>query len=26
VIIHRPSELPLPDGIERAADGDVYSL
>jgi hypothetical protein len=26
VIIHRPSELPLPDGIERAADGDVYTL
>jgi hypothetical protein len=26
VIIHRPSELSLPDGIERAADGDVYTL
>jgi hypothetical protein len=26
VIIHRPSELPLPEGIERAADGDVYAL
>jgi ribonuclease BN (tRNA processing enzyme) len=26
VIIHRPSELPLPDGIERASDGDVYTL
>jgi ribonuclease BN (tRNA processing enzyme) len=26
VIIHRPSELSLPDGIERAADGDVYEL
>jgi ribonuclease BN (tRNA processing enzyme) len=26
VIIHRPEELPLPDGIERAADGDVYEL
>jgi hypothetical protein len=26
VIIHRPSELPLPDGIDRAADGDVYTL
>ncbi len=26
VIIHRPDELPLPDGIERAADGDVYEL
>jgi hypothetical protein len=26
VIIHRPSELPLPEGIERAADGDVYTL
>jgi len=24
VIIHRPEELPLPDGGERAADGDVY--
>lgn len=26
VIIHRPDELPLPDGVERAADGDVYEL
>lgn len=26
VIIHRPDELPLPDGLERAADGDVYDL
>ena len=26
VIIHRPDELPLPDGIERAADGDVYDV
>jgi ribonuclease BN (tRNA processing enzyme) len=26
VIIHRPEELPLPDGVERAADGDVYEL
>jgi ribonuclease BN (tRNA processing enzyme) len=26
VIIHRPTELSLPDGIERAADGDVYEL
>jgi hypothetical protein len=26
VIIHRPSELPLPDGIERAADGDTYDV
>ena len=26
VIIHRPEELSLPDGIERAADGDVYEL
>jgi ribonuclease BN (tRNA processing enzyme) len=26
VIIHRPDELTLPDGIERAADGDVYEL
>jgi ribonuclease BN (tRNA processing enzyme) len=26
VIIHRPEELPLPDGIERAVDGDVYEL
>src|SRR5205814_9998275 len=24
VIIHRPDELPLDDGIERASDGDVY--
>jgi ribonuclease BN (tRNA processing enzyme) len=26
VIIHRPDELPLPDGVERASDGDVYEL
>ena len=26
VIIHRPHELPVPDGIEVAADGDVYEL
>jgi ribonuclease BN (tRNA processing enzyme) len=26
VIIHRPHELPVPDGIELAADGDVYEL
>jgi ribonuclease BN (tRNA processing enzyme) len=26
VIIHRPQELSLPDGVERAADGDVYEL
>jgi ribonuclease BN (tRNA processing enzyme) len=26
VIIHRPDELPLPDGIERASDGDVYEI
>jgi ribonuclease BN (tRNA processing enzyme) len=26
VIIHRPDELSLPDGVERAADGDVYEL
>src|SRR2546430_6938646 len=26
VIIHRPVELPLADGIERASDGDVYDL
>jgi ribonuclease BN (tRNA processing enzyme) len=26
VIIHRPDELALPDGIERAADGDVYDV
>jgi ribonuclease BN (tRNA processing enzyme) len=24
VIIHRPDELPLDDGIERACDGDVF--
>jgi ribonuclease BN (tRNA processing enzyme) len=24
VIIHRPDELPLDDGIERAADGDIF--
>jgi len=26
VIIHRPEELPLADGLERAHDGDVYEL
>jgi ribonuclease BN (tRNA processing enzyme) len=26
VIIHRPDELSLPDGVERASDGDVYEL
>jgi ribonuclease BN (tRNA processing enzyme) len=26
VIIHRPDELPLENGIERAADGDVYDV
>jgi ribonuclease BN (tRNA processing enzyme) len=26
VIIHRPNELSIPAGIERAADGDVYEL
>jgi len=26
VIIHRPDELPLADGIERASDGDVFEL
>jgi ribonuclease BN (tRNA processing enzyme) len=26
VVIHRPDELPLPDRIERAADGNVYDL
>jgi ribonuclease BN (tRNA processing enzyme) len=26
VIIHRPHELPVPEGIELAADGDVYEL
>jgi ribonuclease BN (tRNA processing enzyme) len=26
VIIHRPNELPIPAGIERAVDGDVYEL
>jgi ribonuclease BN (tRNA processing enzyme) len=26
VIIHRPDELPIADGIERAADGDVFEL
>ena len=26
VIIHRPEELPLPDGIERASDGDQYEV
>ncbi|HZR96715.1 MAG TPA: MBL fold metallo-hydrolase [Gaiellaceae bacterium] len=26
VVIHRPSELPLADGVERAEDGDVLRL
>jgi len=26
VIIHRPDELPLADGIERASDGDVFTF
>ena len=26
VIIHRPDELPVADGIERASDGDVFEL
>jgi ribonuclease BN (tRNA processing enzyme) len=26
VIIHRPDELPLAEGIERAADGDVFEV
>jgi ribonuclease BN (tRNA processing enzyme) len=26
VIIHRPDELPLDNGIERAADGDVFEI
>jgi ribonuclease BN (tRNA processing enzyme) len=26
VIIHRPDELPVADGIERAADGDEFEL
>ena len=26
VIIHRPQELPLTDGIERASDGDVFEI
>ncbi len=26
VIIHRPDELPLGEGIERASDGDVYVI
>jgi ribonuclease BN (tRNA processing enzyme) len=26
VIIHRPDELPLEGGIERAADGDVFEV
>jgi ribonuclease BN (tRNA processing enzyme) len=26
VVIHRPDELPLLSGTERAADGDVYDL
>jgi len=26
VIIHRPDELPLDDGMERAADGDVFTF
>jgi ribonuclease BN (tRNA processing enzyme) len=26
VIIHRPDELPLDDGVERASDGDVFTF
>jgi ribonuclease BN (tRNA processing enzyme) len=26
VVIHRPDELPLSDGLERASDGDVLTL
>ena len=26
VIIHRPDELPLADGLERARDGDTFEL
>ena len=26
VLIHRPDELPLSDGLERAADGDVLTI
>jgi len=26
VLIHRPDELPVADGVERASDGDVYEL
>jgi ribonuclease BN (tRNA processing enzyme) len=26
VIVHRPDELPLDEGVERAADGDVFEL
>jgi ribonuclease BN (tRNA processing enzyme) len=26
VIIHRPEELPLADGVERASDGDVFDF
>jgi len=26
VIVHRPEELPLEDGIERASDGDVFEI
>jgi ribonuclease BN (tRNA processing enzyme) len=26
VVIHRPDELPLADGMERAADGDVFTF
>jgi ribonuclease BN (tRNA processing enzyme) len=26
VIVHRPHELPLDEGLERAADGDVFDV
>jgi ribonuclease BN (tRNA processing enzyme) len=26
VIVHRPAELPTPDGVERARDGDRYTV
>jgi ribonuclease BN (tRNA processing enzyme) len=26
VIVHRPHELPLDDGLERASDGDVFDI
>ena len=26
VLIHRPDELPVADGVERASDGDVFEL